>query len=104
MTTTNLVSPRFARMYIKAAGRAERRGADQHRQRLLAELAGTVLALVADRSGVWPRIAGGCHPARDTTAAITEAGFRITGIERFMFAPSTMEPSMPHILGRASRS
>jgi ubiquinone/menaquinone biosynthesis C-methylase UbiE len=62
------------------------------------------LTLVADRSGVWPRIAGGCHPARDTTAAITEAGFRITGIERFMFAPSTMEPSMPHILGRASRS
>jgi ubiquinone/menaquinone biosynthesis C-methylase UbiE len=213
MTTTNLDSPRFARMYIKAAGRAERRGADQHRQRLLADLAGTVLdvgaghglnfahypstvtevialepnaalreraeaaatdapvpvavrdgvadalpvedasvdavvtslvlcsvpdqaaalaeirrvlrpggqlrlyehvipncqpkrtlTLVADRSGVWPRIAGGCHPARDTTAAITEAGFRITGIERFMFAPSTMEPSMPHILGRASRS
>jgi SAM-dependent methyltransferase len=212
MTTTNLDNPRFARMYVKAAGRAERRGADQHRQHLLAGLHGTVvevgaghglnfayypdtgdkviaiepnaalrqqaqsaaadaaievevldgvaddlpvadgsadaavaslvlcsvpdqavaldeikrvlrpggllrfyehvipncqpkrtLTLLADRSGLWPRIAGGCHPARDTAAAIGQAGFDITNLERFMFAPSAIEPSMPHILGTATR-
>jgi SAM-dependent methyltransferase len=203
-------SPRFARMYVKAAARAERRGAGAHRARLLAGLAGTVvevgaghglnfahyppevarviavepntdlreraaaaaeaapvpvevrdgvadalpfddasvdaavtslvlcsvpdqatalaeirrilrpggrlrfyehvipdrqpkriLALLADRSGVWPKLAGGCHPARDTTAAIAAAGFDITSVERFMFAASAVEPSVPHVLGTA---
>jgi ubiquinone/menaquinone biosynthesis C-methylase UbiE len=211
-TTTDIPRPRFARMYVKAAGRAERRGADKHRQQLLDGLHGTVvevgaghglnfahypdtvdkviaiepnpalrqqaqsaaadaavkvevldgvadelpvadgsadaavaslvlcsvpdqavaldeirrvlrpggllrfyehvipncqpkrtLTLLADRSGLWPRIAGGCHPARDTAAAIGQAGFGITNLERFMFAASAIEPSMPHILGTARR-
>jgi SAM-dependent methyltransferase len=56
-----------------------------------------------DRSGLWPRISGGCHPARDTTSAIEQAGFRIEAIERFGFAAQRFEPMMPHILGVARR-
>ncbi len=57
----------------------------------------------ADRSGLWPKIAGGCHPARDTGAAIEAAGFEIERSERFGFKASALEPSIPHILGRARR-
>jgi ubiquinone/menaquinone biosynthesis C-methylase UbiE len=57
--------------------------------------------LIADRSGIWPAIAGGCHPARDTSAAIEAAGFTIEQSERFPFAASAVEPSVPHILGVA---
>ena len=58
---------------------------------------------VADHSGLWPKLAGGCHPARDTAGAIERAGFRIETIERIMFAASPLEPSIPHILGTARR-
>lgn len=57
----------------------------------------------ADRSGLWPRIAGGCHPARDTGGAIERAGFAIERMERFGFAASRLEPRVPHILGIARR-
>lgn len=63
-----------------------------------------LLLQAADRSGLWPRLAGGCHPARDTTAAIERSGFEITTIERIMFAAAPLEPSIPHILGIASRT
>jgi ubiquinone/menaquinone biosynthesis C-methylase UbiE len=56
-----------------------------------------------DRSGLWPMIAGGCHPARDTTEAIMRAGFEIERIERFGFAAERFHPSVPHILGIARR-
>jgi ubiquinone/menaquinone biosynthesis C-methylase UbiE len=58
----------------------------------------------ADRSGLWPKIAGGCHPARDTGAAIEDAGFTLERCERFMFRASALEPSVPHILGVARRA
>jgi ubiquinone/menaquinone biosynthesis C-methylase UbiE len=212
MTTTDLPRPRFARTYLRAAKTAERRGATEHRRRLLNALRGTVLEIGAghglnfphyptdvteviaiepeptlraraaeaasaapvpvrvlagvaddlplkdesvdaviarlvlcsvpdqdralaelrrvlrpegelrfyehviprcqpkrlllqlvDRSGLWPRIAGGCHPARDTTAAIEHAGFHIEANERIMFAASRFEPATPHILGIARR-
>jgi SAM-dependent methyltransferase len=212
-TTTDLSRPRFARMYVRVANAAERRGATEHGRRLLEGLSGTVLELgaghglnfphyaaavtdviavepeptlralataagastpvpvrviggvaddiplddgsvdaavtslvlcsvpdqdralaelrrvlrpqgelrfyehvipqcqpkrvllqAADRSGLWPRIAGGCHAARDTTAAIERAGFRIESSDRIMFAASRFEPSIPHILGTARRS
>jgi ubiquinone/menaquinone biosynthesis C-methylase UbiE len=61
------------------------------------------LLRVADRSGIWPRIAGGCHPARDTTSAIEQAGFAIESIDRFPFAPKRFDPAVPHILGVARR-
>jgi ubiquinone/menaquinone biosynthesis C-methylase UbiE len=210
--TTDIPRPRFARMYVKAAARADRRGAAEHRRRLLEGLTGRVvevgagnglnfahyptsvneviaiepepslreaaqelasqasvavtvragsaeslplgdgevdaamaslvlcsvpeqpLALaelhrvlrpggelrfyehviprcqptrailqLADHSGLWPAIAGGCHPARDTGAAIKAAGFTIGRCERFGFSASPLEPSVPHILGIARR-
>jgi ubiquinone/menaquinone biosynthesis C-methylase UbiE len=62
----------------------------------------TILQL-ADRSRVWPTFCGGCHPARDTAAAIEAAGFTIERCERFGFRASALEPSVPHILGVARR-
>ena len=211
-TTTDIPRPRFARMYLKAAARADRRGATDHRQRLLQDLTGRVVEVgatnglnfahypptvtevvaiepeptlraiaqraaagapvpvtvragtadalpladgemdaaiaslvlcsvpdqaralaelhrvlrpggelrfyehviarcqpkrailqLADRSGLWPAIGGGCHPARDTGAAIEAAGFTIEHCERFGFRASALEPSVPHILGIARR-
>jgi SAM-dependent methyltransferase len=212
-TATDIPRPRFARMYLGASARAEKRGATEHRKRLLAGLQGTVVELgagnglnfahypsevaeviaiepeptlraeagraageaavnvrvlagvadelplvdgsadaavtslvlcsvpdqdralselrrvlrpggelrfyehviprcqpkrlmvqIADRSRIWPTIAGGCHPARDTTIAIEAAGFEIEEIDRFGFAAQRFEPSIPHILGRAHRA
>ena len=208
----DLEQPRFARLYIRSSERAERRGATEHRRRLLAGLRGTVLELgaghglnfphypvtvsevvavepeptlreaavaaaasapvpvrviagVADRlplpdgsvdaavaslvlcsvpdqnvalselmrvlraggelrfyehviarsqpkrlllqaldhSGLWPAVAGGCHPARDTAAAIEHAGFQIEASELIMFSTSSLEPKIPYLLGAARR-
>ena len=41
------------------------------------------------------KIAGGCHPARDTATAIEQAGFQIQSSERIMFAASALEPRSP---------
>jgi SAM-dependent methyltransferase len=49
----------------------------------------------ADRSGIYPRLAGGCHCARATGPAIERAGYSIERIERFDLM------SAPHILGVA---
>lgn len=49
----------------------------------------------------WPRVAGGCHMARDTAAAIEAAGFEIQECERFTFAMSPFDPPKPHVVGRA---
>jgi ubiquinone/menaquinone biosynthesis C-methylase UbiE len=49
----------------------------------------------------WPHVAGGCHLARDTTAGIEQAGFRIETCERFPFSPAPFLPPDPHILGIA---
>jgi ubiquinone/menaquinone biosynthesis C-methylase UbiE len=62
-----------------------------------------LLLQVIDRSGLWPAIAGGCHPARDTTEGIMQAGFDIEEIERFGFSAQRFEPLIPHILGTARR-
>jgi len=59
-----------------------------------------VLSL-GDRSTLWPRLAGGCHAARDTLAAIEAAGFDVTDVRRFGFSYRPPLPAVPHILGRA---
>jgi SAM-dependent methyltransferase len=56
-----------------------------------------------DRSGLWPRIAGGCHAARDTTAAIERAGFDIESSDRLMFVAAPVQPAVPHVIGTARR-
>jgi SAM-dependent methyltransferase len=63
-----------------------------------------LLLQVIDRSGLWPAIAGGCHPARDTTEAIMQAGFDIEEIECFGFSAQRFQPLIPHILGVARRT
>jgi ubiquinone/menaquinone biosynthesis C-methylase UbiE len=62
-----------------------------------------LLLQVIDHSGIWPKLAGGCHPARDTTEGIMLAGFDIEEIERFGFSAQRFEPLIPHILGTARR-
>ena len=52
---------------------------------------------------VTPHLAGGCHPDRDTGAAIEQAGFRVERVRRFV-VPSVVElPVAPRILGAARR-
>ena len=52
---------------------------------------------------IYPFLAGGCHCARDTGAAIAGAGFEIEREERIAFKPSRLAPAIPHILGAARR-
>jgi ubiquinone/menaquinone biosynthesis C-methylase UbiE len=52
---------------------------------------------------VYPPLAGGCHCARDTGAAIRDAGFQVQREERFAFQGSRIAPAVAHILGSARR-
>jgi ubiquinone/menaquinone biosynthesis C-methylase UbiE len=62
-----------------------------------------VLAAVEDLlTPVWRRMAGGCHPNRDTMQAITAAGFRVHDNQRFGFATHPLAPPVAHILGHAT--
>jgi len=54
-----------------------------------------------DAWGIWPRLSGGCHGARDTAAAIARAGFAIERCRRFPFAVGPVD--VPHIIGTARR-
>jgi len=54
----------------------------------------------ADR--IWPRLMGGCHPNRDTLAAIRAAGFNIDRCRVFGFPRQARAyPVLPRILGVA---
>jgi SAM-dependent methyltransferase len=53
-----------------------------------------------DRSGVWPRLFGGCHCARDTVADIGAAGFAIADVRIVALKPAC-SPSNPHAIGVA---
>jgi SAM-dependent methyltransferase len=55
---------------------------------------------------VWPHLAGGCHTSRDTTRAITDAGFEVTDRRDFDFRPGGPLGLAvgPHVIGRARRS
>jgi ubiquinone/menaquinone biosynthesis C-methylase UbiE len=49
----------------------------------------------------WQRMAGGCHPNRDTLQAITAAGFSVEDNQRFGFSVHPLAPPVTHILGHA---
>ncbi|CAH0224609.1 Malonyl-[acyl-carrier protein] O-methyltransferase [Arthrobacter sp. Bi83] len=51
----------------------------------------------------WQRVAGGCHPNRDTLEAISAAGFQVKDNERFGFSGHPLAPPVAHILGHATR-
>jgi ubiquinone/menaquinone biosynthesis C-methylase UbiE len=53
-----------------------------------------------DDSGLWPRIAGGCHCSRNTVAEINAAGFVIERCGPYDVGPAWM-PTNPHVAGRA---
>jgi ubiquinone/menaquinone biosynthesis C-methylase UbiE len=54
---------------------------------------------------LWPRFSGGCHPNRDTPAAIEAAGFAIEHCDRFKFKPMVgMKAIEPHVIGTARRT
>lgn len=51
---------------------------------------------------LWPRLMGGCHPDRDTLAAVIAAGFRPERVRDFWFPPTArIYPVAPRILGVA---
>ncbi len=52
-------------------------------------------------ASVWPRLAGGCHMARDTGALIRAAGFSIETEERLVVRHGRRQPPVPHLLGTA---
>jgi ubiquinone/menaquinone biosynthesis C-methylase UbiE len=53
-----------------------------------------------DRTGVWPRLIGGCHCSRDTAGSIRVAGFEIERMREFGLGPS-FGLTYPHVLGTA---
>lgn len=51
---------------------------------------------------LWRRLAGGCHPGRDTLGALVAAGFEIVEVERFDVPFGKVAvPVSPHIVCRA---
>lgn len=61
-----------------------------------------VVAVIEDAlTPAWAAIAGGCHPNRDTLAAIEAAGFEIDAVDRFGFSPHPVSPPVAHISGTA---
>ncbi len=50
---------------------------------------------------VWSRLAGGCHPNRDTLQAVADAGFTVCD-SRVLALPAS-PPGLPHVLAHATR-
>lgn len=72
-------------------------------EHVVATRPGSARAMRIADATLWPRVAGGCHLARDTEATIAAAGFRIERCERFTFRFSLLDPPKPHVLGAALR-
>ena len=54
---------------------------------------------------VWRFCGGGCHPNRDTPAAIEAAGFTMERCRRFAFKPGPLMTVVePHVIGTARRA
>jgi SAM-dependent methyltransferase len=59
--------------------------------------AGRAVQQGLDRSGLWPRLAAGCHLTRDTEQAIRDAGLAVEEARRFRVG------LLPHVAGRARK-
>ena len=55
-----------------------------------------------DGTGIWPRLAGGCHCSRDTVALIRGVGFELERVRSVDLGPSWVLTN-PHVLGVAAR-
>jgi ubiquinone/menaquinone biosynthesis C-methylase UbiE len=64
---------------------------------------GAALVQRALDATLYPPLAGGCHLARDTVAAIERAGFTIESSRRFPWGPSAIGPKVAHVVGIARR-
>lgn len=53
---------------------------------------------------LWSRLAGGCHPNRDTPATIIRAGLAVEALDRFGFAVLPGNPPLAHVLGMAVKA
>ena len=53
---------------------------------------------------LWSRLAGGCHPNRDTAANIERAGLAVVALERFGFSVLPGNPPLAHVLGAAVKA
>jgi SAM-dependent methyltransferase len=63
-----------------------------------------VLAAAEDLvTPLWRRIAGGCHPNRDTAATIGGSGLTVENLERFGFSALPGNPRVAHVLGVAAK-
>jgi SAM-dependent methyltransferase len=63
-----------------------------------------VLAAVEDlATPLWSRMAGGCHPNRDTAAIIAGAGLTVQDLERFGYSVLPGNPRLAHVLGAAGK-
>ena len=63
-----------------------------------------VLAAAEDlATPLWSRVAGGCHPNRDTAAMIAAAGLTVQSLERFGFSVLPGNPRLAHVLGAARK-
>lgn len=62
--------------------------------------AGRAAQRALDGSGLWPRLAGGCHLTRDTESAIRAAGFALPAADLRRFRVSLV----PHVAGRALKA
>jgi ubiquinone/menaquinone biosynthesis C-methylase UbiE len=60
---------------------------------------GAALVQRALDATLYPPLAGGCHLARDTVAAIERAGFTIESSRRFPWGPSAIGPKVAHVVG-----
>lgn len=61
-----------------------------------------ILAAVEDViTPLWRRVAGHCHPNRDTVASFERAGLEVTRLRRFGFGPAALGPRIAHVIGTA---
>jgi SAM-dependent methyltransferase len=64
-----------------------------------------VLAAAEDLiTPLWGRMAGGCHPNRDTAAGIAAAGLTLQRVDRFGFSALPGNPRVAHIIGAAEKA